>query len=89
MKTASVRQLRTETAALMKEKKPVIITNHGKPAAMLLNLEGEPHNDLERLVRRQLFVEMMKPIWKKLDGISEKELEDDFKNWRKSQRRSR
>jgi antitoxin (DNA-binding transcriptional repressor) of toxin-antitoxin stability system len=89
MRTATVRQLRTETSALMRGREPVIITSHGKPASLLLNLEGEPRNDLERLAKRQMFIEMMKPIWKKLDGVTEKELEDDFKTWRKSQHRSR
>lgn len=89
MRTATVRQLRTETSALMRGREPVIITSHGKPASLLLNLEGEPRNDLERLAKRQLFIEMMKPIWKNLEGVTEKELEDDFKTWRKSQRRSR
>lgn len=89
MKTASVRQLRTDTATLMRERDPVIITSHGKPASLLVNLEGEPRNDLERLAKRQMFMEMMKPIWKQLGTVTDKELEDDFKSWRKSQRRSR
>ena len=89
MRTATVRQLRSETSALMRGREPVIITSHGKPASLLLNLEGEPRNELERLAKRQLFIEMMKPIWKKLDRVTEKELEDDFKTWRKSQHRSR
>jgi len=67
-------------------------SDHNEPRQARIpacELRRRAANDLERLAKRQMFMEMMKPIWSKLDGVTEKELEDDFKSWRKSRRRSR
>jgi len=84
MKTASVRELRSATAKLMQEKEPVVITNHGKPTSVILNLNGA--GELSRVVKRALFKEMMLPFWESLGEVSEKELIDDFKRFQKANR---
>ena len=43
-------------------------------------------SDLLRMYKRRRFMKAMEPIWRKLSGVTEDELEKDFRNWRKARR---
>ncbi len=87
MKTATIRELRSHTSEYISGKEPVLLTRHGKPAAVLLPLNDPKSLPLE--LRQKLYLEMSAQIARQLDaqGVTEERLQSDFEEHRKNRRR--
>ena len=87
MKTTTIREFRGNIAKLIDSDESVLITKHGKPAAVMYPLRDPAKIPLE--VRRKLYVTMAGEIAKQLDAknVSEDEIERDFAEFRKRRRR--
>jgi prevent-host-death family protein len=87
MKTTTIREFRGNIAKLIDSDESVLITKHGKPAAVMYPLRDPAKIPLE--VRRKLYVAMAGEIAKQLDAkdVSEEEIERDFAEFRKRRRR--
>ena len=87
MKTTTIREFRGSIAKLIDSDESVLITKHGKPAAVMYPLRDPAKIPLE--VRRRLYVAMAGEIAKQLDAknISEAEIERDFAEFKKRRRR--
>jgi prevent-host-death family protein len=87
MKTTSIRDFRSRIAELIDSDEPVLVTRHGKNAAVLYPLHDPKKIPLE--IRRKLFLEMSKSIGKELDakGVTDEEIERDFAAFKKRRRR--
>ncbi|HXA20134.1 MAG TPA: type II toxin-antitoxin system Phd/YefM family antitoxin [Thermoanaerobaculia bacterium] len=86
MKTTTIREFRGNIAKLIDSDESVLITRHGKPAAVMYPLRDPAKIPLE--VRRKLYVAMAGEIAKQLDAqkVSEAEIERDFTEFRKRRR---
>lgn len=87
MKTTTIREFRSNIAQLIDSDESVLVTKHGKPAAVMYPLRDPSKIPLE--VRRKLYVAMAGEIAKKLaaQNVSEEEIERDFAEFRKRRRR--
>ena len=87
MKTTTIREFRSNIAKLIDSDESVLVTKHGKPAAVLYPLGNPSTIPLE--VRRKLYLALTEDIAKQLDakGISEEEIERDFAEFKKRRRR--
>jgi len=87
MKTTTIREFRGNIAKLIDSDESVLITKHGKPAAVMYPLRDPAKIPLE--VRRKLYVAMAGEIARQLDAqnVSEEEIERDFAEFRKRRRR--
>ena len=87
MKTATIREFRGNIAKLIDSDESVLVTKHGKPAAILYPLRNPATIPME--VRRKLYVAMAGEIAKKLaaQNISEEEIERDFAEFKRRHRR--
>ena len=87
MKTTTIREFRGNIAKLIASDESVLITKHGKPAAVMYSLRDPSKIPLE--VRRKLFLSLATDIGKQLDakGISDEEIERDFAEIKKRRRR--
>lgn len=87
MKTASIRDFRSRIAELIDSDEPVLVTRHGKNAAVLYPLHDPKKIPIE--IRRKLFLEMSASIAKELDarGVTDEEIERDFAAFKKRRRR--
>lgn len=87
MKTATIREFRSSIAELIAGEEAVLVTKHGKPAAVLYPL-GDPKM-IPMEVRRNLYLALAGNIAKQLDarGVSEEQIEREFAERKK--RRSR
>jgi len=87
VKTTTIRELRGNIAKLIDSDESVLITKHGKPAAVMYPLRDPSKIPLE--VRRKLYVTMAGEIAKQLDAqnVSDEEIERDFAEFRKRRRR--
>jgi prevent-host-death family protein len=87
MKTATIREFRGNIAKLIDSDESVLVTKHGKPAAIIYPLRNPSKIPME--VRRTLYVAMAGEIAKQLDAknISEEEIERDFAEHKKRRRR--
>jgi prevent-host-death family protein len=87
VRTTTIREFRSNIAKLIDGDESVLVTKHGKPAAVLYPLRDPSKIPLE--VRRKLFLALAKDIGKQLDakGISEEEIERDFAEFKKRRRR--
>lgn len=87
MKTTTIREFRSNIAKLIDSDESVLVTKHGKPAAVLYPL-GDPAK-LPLEVRRKVYLALTEDIAKQLDakGISEEEIERDFAEFKKRRRR--
>jgi prevent-host-death family protein len=87
MKTATIREFRGNIAKLIDSDESVLVTKHGKPAAIIYPLRNPSKIPME--VRRKLYVAMAGEIAKKLaaKNISEEEIERDFAEHKKRRRR--
>ena len=87
MKTTTIRDFRSRIAELIDSDEPVLVTRHGKNAAVLYPLHDPKKIPAE--IRRKLFLEMSKSIGKELDarGVTDEEIERDFAAFRKRRRR--
>lgn len=87
MKTTTIREFRSNIAKLIDSDESVLVTKHGKPAAVLYPLHDPSKVPME--VRRKLFLALAGDIAKQLDakGISEEEIDRDFAEFKKRRRR--
>jgi antitoxin (DNA-binding transcriptional repressor) of toxin-antitoxin stability system len=87
MKTATIREFRGNIAKLIDSDESVLVTKHGKPAAIMYPLRNPATIPME--VRRKLYVTMAGEIAKKLaaKNITEEEIERDFAEFKKRRRR--
>ena len=87
MKTTSIRDFRTRLGELIDGHEPVLVTRHGKGAAVLYPLRAPEKLPIE--IRRKLFLDMTADIAKQLgtQGVTEQEIERDFANYQKRRRR--
>ena len=87
MKTATIREFRSNIAELIAGDESVLVTKHGKPAAVVYPL-GDPKK-IPIEVRRKLYLAMTAEIAKQLDarGVTEGQIERDFTEHKKRRRR--
>lgn len=87
MKITDIRDFRGNIAKLIDSDESVLITKHGKPAAVMYPLRDPAKIPLK--VRRTLYVAKAAEITKRLDAknVSEEEIERDFAEFRKRRRR--
>ena len=87
MKTTTIREFRSKIAELIAGEDSVIVTRHGKPAAVLFSLRDPQKIPAE--LRKKLYVAMATEIAKQLDTkkVSDKQLERDFREYQKRRRR--
>ncbi len=86
MKTTSVRELRSQIAKLIDSGDSVLVTRHGKPAAVVYSLRDPSKVPLE--IRRELFRDITDSIAKQLDTkrVTDEEIERDFTAFKKRRR---
>jgi prevent-host-death family protein len=87
MKTTSIREFRSRIAELLDGDEPVLVTRHGKNAAVLY-----PLNDSKKIpaeIRRKLLRDITADVAKQLDAkrVTDEEIERDFAAFKKSRRR--
>ncbi len=87
MKTATIREFRSNIAELLAGEESVLVTKHGKPAAVVYPLSNPKKLPLE--VRRKLYLAMAGEIAEQLDahGASDEQIERDFTEHKKRRRR--
>lgn len=87
MKTATIREFRSNIAEWIAGDESVLVTKHGKPAAVLYPLANPTEIPIE--VRRKLYLAMAGEIAKQLDtrGVSEEQIEREFSEHKKRRRR--
>ncbi|HUP50361.1 MAG TPA: type II toxin-antitoxin system Phd/YefM family antitoxin [Thermoanaerobaculia bacterium] len=87
MKTTTIREFRSKIAELISSEDSVIVTRHGKPAAVLFSLRDPKKIPAE--LRRKLYVAMASEIAKQLETkkISDEQIERDFREHQKRRRR--
>jgi prevent-host-death family protein len=87
VKTTTIREFRSNIAKLIDSNESVLVTKHGKPAAVLYPLHDPSKVPME--VRRKLFLALTGDIAKQLDakGITEEDIERDFAEFKKRRRR--
>lgn len=86
MKTTSIRDFRSRIAELIDGDEPILVTRHGKNAAVLY-----PLNDPKALppeIRKKLFRDITADLAKQLDakGVTEDEIDRDFAAFKKRRR---
>ena len=86
MKTTSVRELRSQIAKLIDSGDSVLVTRHGKPAAVVYSLRDPSKVPLE--IRRELFRDITDSIAIQLDTkrVTDEEIERDFTAFKKRRR---
>jgi prevent-host-death family protein len=87
MKTTSVREFRNRVAELIDSDEPVLVTRHGKNAAVLYPLHDPSKIPIE--VRRRLFRDITESIREELDtkGVTDEDIDGEFRSTRKRRRR--
>ena len=87
MKTATIREFRSNIAELLAGDESVLVTKHGKPAAVVYPLNNPKELPLE--IRRKLYLAMAGEIAKQLDarGVSDEQIEREFNERKKPRRR--
>jgi prevent-host-death family protein len=86
MKTTSIRDFRSRIAELLDSDEPVLVTRHGKNAAVLYPLHDPRKIPLE--IRRRLFRDLTAEIGKQLNakGVKSEDIERDFATHKKRRR---
>jgi len=87
VKRATIREFRSNIAELIGGEDSVLVTKHGKPAAVVYPLNNPKKIPME--VRRKLYLAMAGEIAKQLDtrGISDEQVEREFIEHKKRRRR--
>lgn len=87
VKTATIREFRSNIAALIDSDDSVLVTKNGKPTAVVYPLRDPTKIPLE--IRRKLYLALSDEIGKQLDalGVSDEEIERDFNEFKKRRRR--
>ena len=86
MKTATIREFRSNIAELLAGEESVLVTKHGKPTAVVYPLTNPKELPLE--IRRKLYLAMAGEIAKQLDarGVSDEQIEREFNEHKKPRR---
>ncbi len=86
VKKATIREFRSNIAELISGDESVIVTKHGKPAAVVYPLSDPAKIPLE--VRRKLYLAMAGEIAEQLDarGVSDEQIEREFGEHKKRRR---
>jgi hypothetical protein len=87
MKTASIREFRSQLPSLAKQGDVVLVTNHGKMMGCFLPMKET--SDLPVEFKKEFVQSMGKRIARELadKGVSEKDVLDDFEAFKKNRRR--
>jgi prevent-host-death family protein len=87
MKTATIREFRSNIAKLISSDDSVLVTKHGKPAAVVYPLKDAKQIPLE--LRRRLYAEMAREIADRLEarGITDEQIAREFNEHKKRGRR--
>lgn len=87
MKTATIREFRSNIAELIAGEESVLVTRHGKPAAVVYPLGNPASIPIE--VRRRLYLAMAGEVARQLDteGVTDEEIEREFSERKKRRRR--
>jgi len=87
MKTASLRDFRSRIAELLDSDEPVLVTRHGKHAAVVYPLHDPKKIPIE--IRRKIFLDITTDLKQKLDakGVTDEDIEREFKAAKKRRRR--
>jgi prevent-host-death family protein len=87
MKTASIRDFRSRITELIDSNEPVLVTRHGKNAAVLFPLNDPKKIPLD--LRRKLFRDLTNDIARQLDakGVTDEDVERAFTSIKKRRRR--
>lgn len=87
MKTASIREFRSNIAELITGDDSVLVTKHGKPAAVVYPLRNP--KDIPMELRRKIYKTMAAEIARQLDaqGVTDEQIEREFSEYRKRRRR--
>lgn len=86
MKKATIREFRSNIAELISGDESVLVTKHGKPAAVLYPLGDPAEIPLE--VKRKLYLAMSGEIAEQLDarGVSDEQIEREYSEHKKRRR---
>ena len=87
MKTATIREFRSNIAELLAGDDSVLVTKHGRPAAVVYPLRNPKDIPIE--LRRKLYQTMAAEIARQLDaqGVPDEQIEREFAEYRKRRRR--
>ena len=87
MKTATIREFRSNIAKMIASDDSVLVTKHGKPAAVVYPLRNPKKIPIE--VRRKLFQALAADIARKLDAqnVTDEQIERELTEHRKRRRR--
>jgi antitoxin (DNA-binding transcriptional repressor) of toxin-antitoxin stability system len=87
VKKATIREFRSNIAELIGGDESVLVTKHGKPAAVVYPL-GNPRS-LPFELRRKLYAALAEDVAKHLDtaGVSDEQIEREFTASKKRRRR--
>jgi prevent-host-death family protein len=87
LKTTTIRDFRSRIAELIDSDEPVLVTRHGKNAAVLFPLHDPKKIPLD--LRRKLFFDLTNDIAKQLDakGPTDEDVERAFTSAKKRRRR--
>lgn len=87
MKRATIREFRSNISELIAGDESVLVTKHGKPAAVVYPLGNT--NEIPLEIRRKLYLTMAGEIARQLDtaGVSEEQIEREFNEHKKRRRR--
>lgn len=87
MKKATIREFRSNIAELIAGDDSVLVTRHGRPAAVVVPLHDPASVPLE--LRRELFGTLAEEVAKELDarGVTDQQIERDFAEHKKRRRR--
>lgn len=86
VKTTTIREFRSKIAKLLASDESVLVTRHGKPAAVVF-----PLNDPKKIppeIRRKLYLMLTADLAKQLQAkkITDEEIERDFRAYQKRRR---
>ena len=88
MKISSVREFRDNATGFLRSKDPILVTRRGRLAGVFFPC---PESTLPIEMKREMFSvfsdEMRRQVKKR--GLSEDEIVEDFKSWRKNRRETR
>jgi prevent-host-death family protein len=86
MKTATIREFRSNFAKLIASDESVLVTRHGKPAAVVYPLRDPKKIPIE--LRRKLYLAMADEIAKQLKTrVTDEQIEREFNEHKKRRRR--
>jgi prevent-host-death family protein len=87
MKKATIREFRSNISEIVGGDESVLVTRHGKPAAVVYPLSNPDAVPLE--LKRRLYLALAGDIGKELDtqAVSDEQIERDFAESKKRRRR--